>query len=92
MFLLQNEKKDIPLRCEKQKTLFETLKITKTAERCNFQPLDNLNNNLKTFSLMLEIITKVVFEETTKLIFEFLIRYLKRKYKGIKKKRKKKRK
>ena len=41
---------------------------------------------------MLEIITKVVLEETTKLIFEFLIRYLKRKYKGIKKKRKKKRK
>ena len=25
MFLLQNEKKDIPLQCEKQKTLFESL-------------------------------------------------------------------
>lgn len=41
---------------------------------------------------MFEEIIKVVLEETTKLAFQFLIKYLKRKFKGRKKKRKKKRK
>ncbi len=41
---------------------------------------------------MLDLIIKVVLEEATKLAFHFLIRNLKRKFKGRKKKRKKKRK
>jgi len=88
---LQIQKNVLPLQREKQKTLFDTLK-KETAKGCSLLPLENFNNNLLTRAFMFEEIIKVVLEETTKLAFQFLIKYLKRKFKGRKKKRKKKRK